>query len=139
MVTLRSRVSPRRVVAVTLGLVGAGAVLGALAGGVALAFSLLITNPDLSGSGLVFGAFLGAPLGAITAPVLAWLFLRRVPLGRMFAVSVAGTAIGGVIGWFTTTAGEGLGYNGLAGAFIGCVVASITLRYGALPRSKPDA
>ena len=78
------------------------------------------------------GAFFGAPLGAITAPVLAWLLLRRVPLGRMFLGSAAGTAIGGVVGWITTTTDfEAAIGNGLAGACIGCVVACITLRYRA--------
>jgi hypothetical protein len=124
-------VSVPRVAAVTLGLAGAGAVSGALAGGVALAFSLLITMPGLSASGLLFGALLGAPLGAITAPVLAWLLLRRVPLSRMFAGFVSGTTIGGVVGWFTTTSRGALGENGLAGAFIGCIIAGVLLRYRA--------
>ncbi len=126
-------VSARRIVAVTLGLVGAGAIFGALAGAVALAVSLLITENDTSGFGLLIGAYFGAPLGAITAPVVAWLLLRRVPLGRMFVGSAAGTALGGAIGWITTTSGGGAAdaVNGLAGAFIGCVVAGITLRYRA--------
>ena len=123
--------SARRIVAVTLGLVGAGALFGALAGAVALAASLLITENDASGYGLLFGAYFGAPLGAITAPVIGWLLLRRVPLGRMFVGSAAGTAIGGTIGWITTTSGAADAVNGLAGAFIGCVVAGITLRYRA--------
>jgi hypothetical protein len=122
-------VSARRVVGVTLGLVGAGALLGALAGGVALAFSALIRWGDPSGSDLLsdllLGAFFGAPLGALTAPILAWLLLRRVPLGRMFLGSVAG----GVVGWITTTTDFWAATeNGLAGAFIGCVVACILLR-----------
>jgi hypothetical protein len=129
-------VSARRVVGVTLGLVGAGALLGAVAGAVAVAVSVLITENDTSGDGLVFGAFFGAPLGAITAPVLAWLMLRTVPLGKMFVVAAAGTAVGGIIGWVTTTSGTDEVVNGLAGAFIGCVVASITLHYRALGRPR---
>jgi len=125
-------VSAHRVVGVTLGLVGAGAILGALAGAVALAASVLITENDTSGFGLVVGAYFGAPLGAITAPVLGWLMLRSIPLGRMFVVAAGGTAVGGIIGWITTTSGTAEVVNGLSGAFIGCVVASITLRYRAL-------
>jgi hypothetical protein len=123
--------SARRVAAVTIGLMGAGAVAGALAGAIALASSLFITDNDTSGFGLLFGAFFGAPLGAITAPILGWLLLQRVPLGRWFVESAAGTAIGGVTGWITTTSGTAEVVNGLAGAFIGCVVAAIRLRYRA--------
>jgi hypothetical protein len=124
-------VSARRIVGVTLGLVGAGAVLGAVAGAVAVAISVLITENDTSGEGLLVGAFFGAPLGAITAPVLAWLMLRTVPLGKMFVVTAGGTAVGAIVGWVTTTSGTAEVVNGLAGAFIGCVVGAITLRYRA--------
>jgi hypothetical protein len=123
-------VSARRVVAVTLGLVGAGAIFGALAGAVALGFSLQITHPSWS-DGFAFGAFLGAPLGAASAPVLSWLLLRRVPLGRIFVGLVAGTIFGGIVGWFTTTPGGEIESNGLAGACIGCLVACMWLRYRA--------
>ncbi len=122
-------VSAPRVVGVTLGLIGAGAIFGSLAGGVSLGFSLVITNPGFSGGGLVLGALVGAPLGAVTAPALSWLLLRRVPLGRMFAGLALGTIFGGIIGWLTTTPGGEVEINGLAGAFIGCIVAGITLRY----------
>lgn len=119
---------PGRILSVTIGLVAAGAVLGAFAGAVALSASVLITENDTSGDGLMLGAFFGAPLGAIMAPVLSWTLLRRVPLGRMFMGLVAGTAAGGVVAWITTTSTIGEGPNGLAGAFIGCVVAAVTLR-----------
>ena len=121
-----------RIVVVTLGLMGAGAIVGAVAGGVALAFSLLITQPGISVAGFVFGAYVGAQLGAITAPILAWMLLRRVPLGRMFLGCSTGTAVGGVVGWVTTTAGAAV-LNGLAGAVIGCIAAAVALRYRTLP------
>jgi len=125
-------VPARRVVAVTLGLVCAGGVFGAVAGAVALEFSLLITQPSWPVmDGLLFGAFLGAPLGAATAPVLSWVLLRRVPLGRLFVGLVAGTVFGGIVGWFTTTPGGEIESNGLAGACIGCLVACMWLRYRA--------
>jgi hypothetical protein len=125
-------VPARRIVAVTLGLVGAGAIFGAVAGAVALGFSLLITHPSWPVvDGLAFGAFLGAPLGAASAPVLSWLLLRRVPLGRLFVGLVAGTVFGGIVAWFTTTPGGEIESNGLAGACIGCLVACVWLRFGA--------
>ena len=132
---------PARIIAVTLGLVGAGAILGALAGAgtsaVLSAISFMVTGSDGFGSeGLFAGLFFGAPLGAIAAPVLAWLLLRRVPLGRVFVGCVAGTVVGGVIGWISSSWAV-LGDNsleravasGLAGGFVGCVVACILLRY----------
>jgi hypothetical protein len=130
-------VSARRVVAVTLGLIGAGAIFGALAGGIALSISLLITENDTSGSGLVIGAFFGAPLGAIAAPTAAWLLLRRVPLGRVFAGSVAGTVLGGVVGWVLPFAGDQVG-NGLFGAVAGFAFATVWMWSRTLVRAAPQ-
>jgi len=117
-----------RIVAVTLALTGAGAIVGALAGAAALTFSLLVTSEPRPAAGLIMGAFLGAPIGAVTAPALAWLLLRRVPLGRMFMECSVGTTIGGVIGW-VTAASVMAPVGGLAGAFTGCVVAGVLLRH----------
>jgi len=94
---------------------------------------MVITETFTLGSvvgGFVFGSVLGFLLGAITAPVLAWLLLRRVALGRMFVGCALGTAIGAVVGWITATSGVGP-YNPLLSAFIGCVVAAIILRHRA--------
>jgi hypothetical protein len=113
-------------VLVTIGLVGAGIVFGALAGGTSLAFVGLLAG-RISTELFWVGAFFGAPLGAVTAPLLAWLLLRRVPLGRMFLVCSIGTAIGGVAGWFATAAGGNILVNPLGGAFIGCFIAAIAL------------
>jgi hypothetical protein len=113
-----------------------GAVFGALAGAVAFTFSILITAPlvipDLGFviDGFLVGAIFGAPLGALTAPAIAWLLLRHIPLGRAFLGSAAGTVIGGVVGWMTTTSGD-IALNSLVSAFIGCVVTAIALRYRA--------
>jgi len=130
-------VSARRVVAVTLGLIGAGAIFGALAGGIALSISLLITENDTSGSGLMIGAFFGAPLGAIAAPTAAWLLLRRVPLGRVFAGSVAGTVLGGVVGWVLPFAADQVG-NGLFGAVAGFAFATVWMWSRTLVRAAPQ-
>jgi hypothetical protein len=121
-----------RIIAVTLGLSVAGAVFGALAGAIALALSLLLT-----GGGNVFSAEtvfvlsipakLGGSLGAIGAPAVAWILLRRVPLGKAVLVTTIGTVTGGVTGWIV---GEALrAVNGptepfgneLSGAILGAV------------------
>ena len=116
-----------RIVGVTLGLVGAGLIFGALAGGAAFAAVTALAGEKLSGEAFAIGAFFGAPLGAVTAPLLSWLLLRHVPIGRMFMVCSIGTAIGGIAGWFATTTGD-IVLNSLGGAFLGCVMAALVLR-----------
>jgi len=65
----------------------------------------------------------------IVIALLAWLLLRHVAFGEMFLVCSIGTAIGGVLGWFSMTAGGTIMLNPLVGAFVGCVVAAFALRY----------
>jgi hypothetical protein len=108
----------------------AGALFGGLAGAFALTVALWLERDPWFTAGLLVGPYFGAPIGAVTAPVLAWLLLRHVPLGKMFVGAALGTTIGGVVGWITTTSGVPP-FNALMGAFIGCVVAAITLRYRA--------
>jgi len=107
---------------------GAGIVLGAIAGGTAFWAVGVITEQAFSPEAFGIGAVFGAPLGAVTAPLLSWLLLRHVALGKMFLVCSIGTAIGGVVGWFSTTAGGDIMLNPLVGAFVGCVIAAIALR-----------
>jgi len=116
-----------RIVVVTVGLVGAGIVFGALAGGTAFALVVMLADGRISTELFEIGALFGAPLGGITAPLLAWALLRRVPLGRMFLVCSIGTAIGGVAGWFATSAEGDIIVNSLGGGFIGCVFAAVAL------------
>lgn len=123
-----------RIVSVTIGLIGAGIVFGALAGGTAFALVGVLEDGGISTDLFEFGAYFGAPLGAITAPLLAWLLLRHVPLGRMFLVCSAGTAVGGVVGWFATGAGGDTILNPIGGALVGCVVAAIALWHRARVR-----
>ena len=124
---------PLKVATITLGLMITGACFASLAGAASLTTALWIEQDPWYMLGLFVGPFYGAPIGAIMAPVLAWAFLRRVPLGQMFVSLSAGTAIGGVVGWvttFTTLEGPKV-VAGLAGAVIGCLVAAIRLRYQA--------
>ena len=109
-------------------MVGAGATFGAFAGGTALAVSLFITEHDTSGFGFILGALFGTPLGAVTGPVVALSLLRRVPLGRVFFGLTSGTVVGGIVGWVTSTSLMQV-VGGLGGAFIGCLVAAVMLRY----------
>jgi len=118
-----------RIVAVTIGLVGAGILFGAIAGGTSFALVGILAGEKISIEEFEIGAMFGAPLGAITAPLLSWLLLRRVPLGKMFLVCSVGTAIGGIVGWFATAAGGDIMVNPLVDAFVGCVIAAIALRY----------
>ena len=118
-----------RIVAVTAGLSGAGAVVGALAGGVALAVSFWLTEKVWVWGSFYLAAWIGAPLGAVAAPLLSWLLLRRVSLGRMFVACAAGTILGGVMGWITMNKGGDEVTSGLGGAVIGCMVAAVWLRH----------
>ena len=85
-----TRYSPARVLAVTLGLSGAGALVGGVAGAVALGIGLLFTIGLKTFSELAvlfLPATIGALLGAICAPLAGWLLLRRVPRDARSPVS----------------------------------------------------
>src|SRR4051812_14798620 len=116
-----------RIVSVTLGLMGGGFIFGALAGGAAFSTVLLLDGEKIWLEAFGIGSLYGAPLGAVTAPLLSWVLLRRVPLGLMFAVCSIGTMIGGVTGWITTPPLGDPVDRALIGALIGCVVGAIGL------------
>ena len=136
---MNSKISPLRVLTVTLGLVGTGAVVGAVCGAFALAVVLTLTgtphvllDPELYALG---GAF-GAVTGAVFAPAMSWLLLRRVPLGRAIAHTAVGAVLGGAIGFFLPVLSFGLGLvpGFLWGGLLGATVAAARLR---LVSSKP--
>ena len=119
----------RRVFAVTAGLVVAGAVFGALAGVAALAISLLLTGEfrgRLLPEVFAIAAVLGAILGAVCAPIIGWLLLRHVPLGRAFSGLALGATVGGVAGWFLPQFAHGDGI--LIVAAVGALGAAVVLR-----------
>src|SRR5256885_14482120 len=93
---------PARIAAVTTGLMGAGAVCGAVTGIWSLGLVMSISGPLAIDVLLVFGGMVGAVLGAIAAPILGWSLLRRVPFGRMLAVCSAGGPDGAAAGPVTT-------------------------------------
>ena len=131
---------PARIIAVTLGLALAGAVLGGIAGALGLAIALAVTEGPAAAADatlLAFAAYVGAVLGAVSGPVAAWLLLRHVPLGRVFTESVAGTVIGGVAGWISTT-GFDIQYS-VIGALSGFFVAVIAMRRRIRPPADPTS
>ncbi len=92
----QTRVSPVRVAGVTSGLVMAGAVMGAIT---AIAWSVgwAILHGEMAALlsfSLALPVVIGGALGATIGPVIAWLFLRRVPLG----LGILGTSIGALAG-----------------------------------------
>ena len=82
-------------------LIGIGAVVGGVLGAIAFgagmlgdgASPLVLVNPWT----LILGGSVGALIGAVLAPVMAWIFLRRVPLWRAIAEPAIGTLLGIVI------------------------------------------
>ena len=122
-----------RIALLTVGLIVAGGIFGGIAGGTAFSLVTLVLGGGYIGDAFGIGALFGAPLGAITAPLLSWLLLRRVPLGRMFLVCSVGTMIGGVAGYFALAAGGDIILNPLLGAFIGCAMTALLLRYRVRP------
>ncbi len=124
---------PARVALVTTGLVGVGALFGAVAGTIAVAISLTIDGLQSLIAAAYLGALFGAPLGGIAAPILGWSLLRRVPLGKMFVGCAAGTIIGGVIGFMLSTRLGDIMIGGLGGALLGCLGVAVILRSSSRP------
>ncbi len=93
-----------RAVLVVMGLNVAGAILGALAAGGAVATSLLIRGAldAYRYEDVVVAARLGGLLGAVLGPACAFVFLRRVPLWAALGVPTLGTYVAGVLGGFTS-------------------------------------
>ncbi len=91
-------ISPKRVLAVTAGLLGVGALCGTALGAIIVGAFLLRYGPTDSPPeiwpALGFGAGVGAVFGAVLTPLLAWIFLRRVPLGRAIVETSIGILAG---------------------------------------------
>ena len=125
-----------RLAIVTAGLGGAGAVLGAVCAAASVAgIALLAGGVHAPGSAgtpalLCVAAAFGSLVGAVGAPILGWSLLRRVPLGRVLAVTTIGTVAGAVVGeqlraldpFPATLPGV------IAGALLGFLLSGIVLR-----------
>ena len=92
----------KRILAVTAGLVVAGAVIGAVLGVLVLALTAVIlggwSSLRFDGLLLPMGLVFGAMRGAVLAPAAAWLLMRDVPLGRAIGGTALGTVLGAVMG-----------------------------------------
>ena len=89
----------RRVVPITAALSITGALGGALAGGLAVTVAGLVYLHSLAPIGLHgIGAGVGAALGLLVWPALAWSLLRRVALGRAGLAVAIGAVLGGASG-----------------------------------------
>jgi hypothetical protein len=95
------RRSPGRVALVAVGVAALGAVGGAIAGVLSATLWLLVFQTRwLSVLPQVFGgvALLGAALGAVLMPLAGFTALRRIPLGKILATAIVGSAVGGIVG-----------------------------------------
>jgi len=94
------RYDPVRAVVATVALALAGAIFGGLAGAIALAIVMALTGASFGLVALGIAGQIGAVLGVISLPLVVWVMLRRVPLGRAFAWLTFSTMLGGIVGWF---------------------------------------
>lgn len=97
----RRAISPVRVVVATLGLVATGGLLGGLSAilALAVALSVRLNWSWLSDwSILILAGVFGAVLGGVLAPLVSWVFLRDVPIGRAMLRTTLAAALGGAIG-----------------------------------------
>lgn len=114
-----------RVLGVTLGLSAAGALFG----GIAAAIAILVWGMGKFAGGLDgavgamgFAFSVGAVLGSIMGPFVAWGLLRHVPLGK----AVLGATIGAFVGGSLTALLPAT--HPLLGGAVGLIGASVIMR-----------
>ena len=112
-----------RTLKVVAGVIVTSTAVGALAGMATVALLALAfgaTSELLDARIYVFAGSIGAGCGAILGPAFAFGFLRRVPLGRLFAETGAATVVGAIAGLFLLPPGivatVGAGAVGFAAA-----------------------
>ena len=118
-----------RIVVITLGLVAAGAVCGAVAGVVAFTIGVRLTHAPSAATDLrllPLPASIGAALGAVILPIVSWVLLRRVPLGQAILATVLGTIVGGTLGLVVPLVGD-RGVSSIAGGCVGFCLAALFL------------
>lgn len=129
----------RRIFAVTAGLFAAGAIVGAVTGGLIVAVIVSFVTrsaPPLSPELFGIGAMFGAPLGAVLFPAAGWLLMRHVPLGKALVGASVGTVAGGLAGWFLPIGTDPLART-LGLGVLGFAIAVMLLRRSAsIARAK---
>ena len=130
----------RRIVVVTAGLAATGAVVGALVGVLALFLGSLVRAGWAAASdpfGYAIAAIIGAAIGAVVAPILAWGVMRHVPLGRAIAGTALGAVLGGAIGWVLPVVFPP--FAAVAGFVVAAVVLRLTARRTAAAAPREPA
>lgn len=121
-----------RILAVTVGLIVAGAVFGTITG----ALTLLAWTMGTSGIhsivedtlfALLLGAWFGGTLGAVLGPIAAWLLMRHVPLGLAVGGTMLGTLAGGGIGLLVAADPVAAMFYGMAG--FGITAVGLRIRF----------
>ena len=123
------RYDPIRVVVVTVGLALAGAAFGGFAGAIALATVMVLRGGVAYFSELLaleIAGEVGAVLGLISAPLVVWVMLRRVPLGRVFLWLTSSAALGGIFGWFAFSSLDVI-FGPTIAAFAGFIASAVAL------------
>ena len=122
------------VIAITLAGAAAGALAGVATGAllaVAYGGSQALVVPEL----YAFAGGLGATCGAVLGPAAAFGFMRRVPLGRLFAETTLGTIFGGLAGFLL-----GVGLVGVIGvAALGFFAAAARVARAHRGPGEPDS
>jgi hypothetical protein len=95
-------ISLKRILGVTAGLCGLGAACGIVLGSIAFWVELWrlpgTSAPEDLPRLTLLGAAGGALFGAVLAPIVAWIFLRRVSIGRAIAETSIGVLVGIAVG-----------------------------------------
>ena len=122
-----------RVVTVTASIAVTGAVIGGVVGAILLAAWSLPLGIGWHArlADAAWGGLYGATLGAVLAPITAWSFLRRVPLGRALLHTTIWTTVGAAVGLLLDRVGVtsiSTFPAGLIGALAGFVTSAIRLR-----------
>ena len=128
----------RRAVTATAALVAGGLLVGALAGAVA---SLILYFPangssllTRSGGGMLLrNALIAGAITGVATPLLAWVGLRRIAIGRVMTFGALGAAVGALsaaltLGPIFPTYLGGL-TSPILGAATGAAVAGVLLRF----------
>lgn len=134
----------RRIVAVTLALAAAGAVVGAVLAVLSVVGLLLaLGGPQryhLAPGAFVSVAAFGGVLGFVLAPLAAWTLMRHVPLWRALVETALGTAVGLAIGCLVgpLRGGDPLWAILLGLAGFGSTALRLRAQYRVAERAGPD-